>query len=209
MPGAPKTSTFFPIMLRIEGKKCLVVGGGKVAAEKIAGLLAHGAIVTVVSPRAVAAIQKQARAERLGWIRRQFSPGDVRSMFLVIAATNSTAVNSSVFRACADRGVLCNAVDDPANCDFFYPAVVGRGPLQIAISTGGNSPALASRLRRELEQQFGPEWGTWVERLGEMRRELMQREISPRTRRTKLLNLASDKAFRDYLRSNPHKSPRR
>ena len=206
MPTALKPSTFFPMMLRIEGKKCLVVGGGRVAAEKIAGLLAHGANITVVSPRIVAAIQKQARAGTLRWIKRRFSPGDVKNTFLAIAATNSSAVNSLVFRACADRGVLCNAVDDPENCDFFYPAVVRRGPLQIAISTGGNSPALASRLRRELEQQFAPEWAKWVEQLGEMRRELMQQKISTRTRRAKLLRLASDRSFRDFLRTSQRKS---
>ena len=154
MPNAPKATPLFPMMLRIEGKNCLVVGGGKVAAEKIAGLLVHEANVTVVSPRAVSAIQKQAGLGILQWKRRRFLPNDVKDALLVIAATNSPAVNSSVFRACAARGVLCNAVDDPANCDFFYPAVVRRGPLQIAISTGGNSPALAARLRRELEKQM-------------------------------------------------------
>lgn len=208
MPTSPKATTFFPMMLRIEGKNCLVVGGGKVAAEKIAGLLAHGANVRVVSPLAVRSIQMKAQHGILQWKKRRFSPNDVRGALLVIAATNSSAVNSSVFQACVKRRVLCNAVDDPENCDFFYPAVVRRGTLQIAISTGGNSPALAARLRQELEEQFGPEYGTWVKQLGEMRRELMQQKISTRTRRAKLLKLASDKAFRDYLRSDPHKSPR-
>ena len=196
------------MMLRIEGKDCLVVGGGKVAAEKIAGLLAHGAKVTVVSPRAVSGIQKLARRGILQWKRRRFSPNDLKGALLVIAATNSSVVNSSVFRACQQHGVLCNAVDDPANCDFFYPAVVRRGPLQIAISTSGNSPALAARLRRELEKQFGPQWSEWVNRLGKMRDDLMQREISPRTRRAKLLSLASEKSFQALLRASARK-PRR
>lgn len=204
----PKATPFFPLMLRIEGKDCLVVGGGKVAAEKIAGLLAHGAKITVVSPRAVSAIQKQARLGILQWKKRRFSPNDVKGALLVIAATNSSVANSSVFRACKQRGILCNAVDDPENCDFFYPAVVRRGPLQIAISTSGNSPALAARLRRELEKQFGPQWSEWVERLGKMRDELMQRGTSPRTRRAKLLSLASEKSFQALLRASARK-PRR
>lgn len=211
MPRVQKAATsLFPLMLRIEGKDCLVVGGGKIAAEKIAGLLAHGAKVTVVSPRAVSSIQTKSRRGILQWKKRRFSPNDLSSALLVIAATNSSVVNSSVFRACKQRGILCNAVDDPKNCDFFYPAVVRRGPLQIAISTGGNSPALAARLRRELEKQFGPKWCEWVEHLGEARRELMQQKISMPTRRAKLLSLASEKAFRGYLLSSrPHKSPHR
>lgn len=208
MPNAPKAATFFPMMLRIEGKNCLVVGGGKVAAEKIAGLLAHGANIKVVSPRAVYAIQKQVRRGILQWKKRRFLPNDVKDVLLVIAATNSSIVNSSVFQACVKRRVLCNAVDDPENCDFFYPAVVRRGPLQIAISTGGNSPALAARLRREVEKQFGPQWSEWVKRLGKMRDEMMQQDISPRTRRAKLLRLASDKSFQAFLRANARKHRR-
>lgn len=185
-----------------------MVGGGKVAAEKIAGLLAHGANIKVVSPRAVDAIQKQARRGILQWKKRRFLPNDVKDVLLVIAATNSSIVNSSVFQACVKRRVLCNAVDDPENCDFFYPAVVRRGPLQIAISTGGNSPALAARLRREVEKQFGPQWSEWVKRLGKMRDEMMQQDISPRTRRAKLLRLASDKSFQAFLRANVRKHRR-
>ncbi|MBV9183341.1 MAG: hypothetical protein JO356_18720, partial [Acidobacteria bacterium] len=93
----------------------------------------------------------------------------------------------------------CNAVDDPEHCDFFYPAVVRRGPLQIAISTNGSSPALAARLRRELERQFGPEWGIWVSRVGEMRRELLEKHLSPKVRRRRLLEMASPQAFTDFL----------
>lgn len=208
MPTAPKATTFFPMMLKIEGKDCLVVGGGKVAAEKIAGLLAHGPKLRVVSPSAVSAIQKLARRGILRWKKRRFSPNDVKGALLAIAATNSPAVNSSVFQACVKRSVLCNAVDDPENCDFFYPAVVRRGPLQIAISTGGNSPALAARLRGELEKQFGPEWSDWVRQLGKVRDDLMQQEISTRARRAKLLALATDKSFRAFLRTSARKSRR-
>ena len=191
---------FFPIMLRLADRKCLVVGAGEVAAAKIQGLLRHGARVLVVSPRAAPSIQQQARRGTIVWRRRAFLAKDVSGAFLVIAATNSVGMNQTVFRACRKRGVLCNAVDDPQNCDFYYPAVVRRGPLQIAISTNGSSPALAARLRRELEQQFGPEWSHWVGHLGRMRRQLLDLELPLRTRRRRLLEMASAQAFRSFVR---------
>jgi siroheme synthase-like protein len=205
----PEALNFFPIMLRLDGQKCLVVGGGKVATEKIAGLLAHGAEVTVVSPCATPAIQKQARAGALQWKNRRFRPPDAKGAFLAIAATNSSAVNSAVFRASRTHGVLCNAVDDPENCDFFYPAVVHRGPLQIAISTNGQSPAAAARLRRELEKQFGPEWGEWLKQIGRARASILRTLKSTGSRRAKLLDLASERSFREFLRGRNIPSAKR
>ena len=200
-----KAPNFFPMMVRLQDRKCLVVGGGKVAQEKVAGLLAHGAKITVVSPNVTPAIERQVQAGVLLWKKRRFSSRDLAGAFLVIAATDSPAVNSATFEASKQRGVLCNAVDDPENCDFFYPAVVRRGPLQIAISTNGQSPALASRLRRELEKQFGTEWGEWVEHIGKARMALMREQISPQLRRAKLLALASEKSFGIFLRERKTK----
>lgn len=198
---------FFPIMLRLRDRKCLVVGAGEVAAAKIRGLLHHGAQVVVVSPRAVRHIQQQARKGSIIWRRRAFSARDVNGAFLVIAATNRSPINKAVFRACRKRGVLCNAVDDPEHCDFFYPAVVRRGPLQIAISTNGSSPALAARLRRELDRQFGSEWSVWVRQVGRMRRELLEKEMASKTRRRRLLQMASPQAFGAFVHEHkPAKS---
>lgn len=188
------------MMLRIEGRACLVVGGGKVAEEKICGLLAYGARITVVSPRAVPGIQKRARAGALEWKKRRFAPADVGGAFLVIAATNSSKINAIAFRACRKRGILCNAVDDPENCDFFYPAVVRRGALQFAISTQGYSPALASRLRHDLQKQFGPEWGEWLEHLGERRRQVLAETKPSKKRKERLLAMATPQAFKRFLR---------
>jgi precorrin-2 dehydrogenase/sirohydrochlorin ferrochelatase len=190
------------MMVRLQGRKCLVVGAGKIAADKIAGLLRYGAEVSVVSPKAVPRIQKQARAGVLSWRQREFSPRDVQGAFLVVAATSSVRVNEAVFRACSARGVLCNAVDDPERCDFYYPAVVRRGPLQIAISTNGQSPALAARLRRELEEQFGPEWSAWVDHVGRTRRIILGRKLTPTVRRRRLLDMASPEAFREFVGLN-------
>jgi siroheme synthase-like protein len=190
-------------MVKLVGRKCLVVGAGKIAADKIEGLLIHGAQVEVVSPRAVRRIQQQARTGKILWQRRRFSPRDVDRALLVVAATDSSVINEAVFRACKARGVLCNAVDDPEHCDFFYPAVVRRGPLQIAISTNGQSPALAARLRRELEKQFGPEWSGWVEHVGRMRRKTLRDKVPAKARRQRLLEMASLEAFQDFIKPAP------
>ena len=192
--------TSFPIMLRLEGRTCVVVGAGRVAAAKAAGLLHHGAEVVVVAPKAVNWIREKARAGKLVWRRRVFSSRDVRGAFLVVAATNSAASNGAVFRACQDQRVLCNVVDDPEHCDFFYPAVVRRGPLQIAISTGGNSPALAARLRKELERQFGPEWGPFVEHIGKLRQQFLSAGMPLKKQRAQLAELAGQKAFPSFRR---------
>lgn len=191
---------YFPMLVKLAGRKCVVVGAGKVAAAKIEGLLLCGAEVMVVSPRATPAIQRLARVGRVVWRRRAFTRRDVQGKFLAIAATSSTKVNEAVFVACAARGVLCNSVDDPEHCDFIYPAVARRGALQIAISTGGHSPALAARLRREMERQFGAEWGAWVEELGRRREELLRGKMPAGQRRRRLHEMATPKAFGAFLR---------
>jgi siroheme synthase-like protein len=196
---SPEPAVFFPLFVDLRGRKCVVVGGGAVAARKIAGLLGYGAQVTVVSPRAVTAIRKLVQDGKAVWVRRKFAATDLDGAFLAIAATAAWRVNAAVYQACAIRGVLCNSVDDPEHCDFIYAAVMHRGPLQIAVSTSGASPALAARLRLELEDRFGEEWALWVERLSVQRRALLDKKI-PARRRTKLLaDMSSDAAFRAFL----------
>jgi len=192
--------TCFPIMLRLEGRTCVVVGAGRIAAAKAAGLLHHGAHVVVVAPKAVGWVRGHARSGKLAWHCRAFSARDVRGAFLVVAATNSAAVNGAVFRACRSRGVLCNVVDDPEHCDFFYPSVVRRGPLQIAISTDGNSPALAARLRQEMERQFGPEWKSFVEHIGKLRQQFRTAGMPLKKQREQLVELSGQKAFLRFRR---------
>lgn len=177
--------SLFPMMIKLAGRKCVVIGAGKVAASKIEGLLVCGAKVVVISPKAVSRIQARAGGGKLVWRRRHFSPRDLRGAFLAIAATDSRSTNEFVFRTCQAHGVLCNSVDDPDHCDFFYPAIVRRGALQIAISTSGRSPALAARLRKELSRQFGPEWRAFVEQVGKKRQEILR--TAPSTHRENLL----------------------
>ncbi|HEV2717532.1 MAG TPA: bifunctional precorrin-2 dehydrogenase/sirohydrochlorin ferrochelatase, partial [Terriglobales bacterium] len=185
-------TSLFPMFLKLEGRACLVVGAGTVAEGKINGLLLSGAAVHVVAPRANAAVADWARAGTIRWEARAFSPAALDGVFLVIVATSSKDVNEAVFREAQRRNILCNVVDDPEHCDFYYTAVVRRGQLQIAISTAGESPALAQKLRRELETQYGPEYESWIEHLGKSRRELFARNIDAEERRRRLHELASE-----------------
>ena len=194
----------FPIFLKLEGRRCLVVGGGSVAQAKMQGLLRCGAEVRVVAPEATPAIRDAARFGQITWDERAFLYSDLEGVFLVVAATNSSKLHEQIFRHCQQAGILCNAVDEPERCDFYYPAVVHRGALQIAISTAGHSPFLAQRLRRELEEQFGPEYAAWIEEIGRQRRALFDSDLSPENRRAVLKELSSNRAFAEFqTRQNP------
>ena len=185
----------FPIFLKLEGRRCLVVGAGKIAMGKIRGLLQAGASVEVVAPWAVPQIEEWFGQGLLNWKARNFEPSDLDNVSLVIAATPLREVNSQIFREARLRNVLCNSVDDPENCDFYYGAIVQRGDLQIAISTNGRSPALAQRLRQELEEQFGPEYETWLQELGVARDQMFGAKLDVEARKKLLHELASREAF--------------
>jgi len=194
-------TSLFPMFVKLTGRKCVVVGGGRVAEGKVEGLLASGATVVIVAPEVTEKIAGWSREHRLTWQARRFEPSDLDGAFLVIAATGADAVNESVFRQAEARGILCNAVDEPERCHFYYPAIVRRGALQIAISTAGLSPALARRLRQELEEQFGPEYEHWLEELGMLRQKAFTLRADPK-RRTRLLHrLAGRKGYERFLRA--------
>ena len=184
--------SLFPIFLKLDGRTCLVVGAGKIAESKIRSLLSAGAKVRVVAPEATPPIVSWADVGVLTWEQRPFQTQDLEQTFLVVAATSSPLVNDLVFRAAKQRNALCNVVDDPKRCDFYYPAVVHRGDLQIAISTGGRSPALAQRLRRKFEFQFGPEYAGWVSELGKLREILFEQNLDPEQRRRLLHELVEN-----------------
>lgn len=191
----------FPAFLKLAGRRCLVVGAGAIAEEKIESLLRAGAKIQVVAPEATDRVQALARARRIRWQRRAFRSSDLAGAFLVVAATSLSTLHAKIFKQARRRGVLCNAVDDPAHCDFYYGAVVRRGELQIAISTGGHSPALAQRLRKKLEKEIGAEYERWVTTLGAARRRLFAKSISPARRKALLHALASEISFDKFLRS--------
>jgi len=202
------TPALFPMFLKLAGRSCLVVGAGSVGEAKIASLLEADAMVRVVAPHATAQVQSWAEARKLEWVTRPWQPGDLDGVFLVVAATSSQELHRQIFREAQQRGVLCNTVDVPELCDFYYPAVAQRGALQIAVSTAGQSPALAQRLRKELEEQFGPEYAAWLEHLGEERAKLFSATMNPGERKRLLHDLASADAFRSFLRKRKP-APRR
>jgi precorrin-2 dehydrogenase/sirohydrochlorin ferrochelatase len=191
------------MFLKLEGRSCLVVGAGRIGESKIRSLLVAGAKVRVVAPRATPAVVAWERAGVLAWHAREFQGADMDSTFLVVAVTSSVEVNDAVYREARRREILCNVVDDPDRCDFYYPAVVRRGDLQIAISTAGKSPALAQRLRREFEAQFAPIYAGWVEELGRVRKQLFARPLKSEDRRRRLHELASRESFEPRIAAAP------
>jgi uroporphyrin-III C-methyltransferase / precorrin-2 dehydrogenase / sirohydrochlorin ferrochelatase len=181
--------SLFPIFVKLEGRPVLLVGAGPVGESKIGGLLSAGAVVTVVAPEATPAIQRLAAEDKVLWHRREFVPDDLNGMALAVASVPKD-VARAIYREARARGVFVNSVDDTENCDFYYPAVVNRGDLQIAISTAGHSPSLAQRIRIQLEEQFGPEYARWVEELGAARRDLFAADMDPEVRKQQLHDMA-------------------
>jgi len=191
--------TLFPAFLKLENRQVIIIGGGTLAESKLPALLEAGARIRLVSPRLNPNLAAQVRAHHLDWWPKLYEPGDLAGAFLVIAATSIPEVNAAIFREAEARGVLCNAVDDIGNCHFYYGAVIQRGDLQIAISTNGKSPALAQRLRKELEEQFGPEYASWLEWLGAARQILRAQNSEPELTKKWLHLLASRPMFDKFL----------
>src|SRR5260370_25072193 len=175
----------YPIFLKLEGRKVLIVGGGAVAEQKVEGVLRSATDLTVISPLVTPRIARWVTDERLKHIATEYRAGMAQGSFLEIACTESETINRAVYEEASRCGAIVNAVDDPEYCNFYAPAVVSRGDFQIAISTGGASPALAQRVRKELEHQYGAEYGPWTSWLGRTRAAL--RETLPRNEGRKQL----------------------
>lgn len=183
----------YPITLIDLEEGAVVVGGGAVAARKVRGLLAAGARVTVIAPQLTRELEDLARDSRIAVIRRAYQNGDLRDARVVIAATDDPQVNQAVYDEARARGVLVNVVDDPAHCTFHVPAIVRRGNLAIAISTGGASPALAKHLRAEIEKTIGAEYERLAQLLAELRPRVQARV--PREQREALWRELIDAAL--------------
>jgi len=188
--------SMFPIYLKLDGRACLVVGAGTIAAPKIESLLRAGGEVTVVAPRATEAIMQMHVNGKLEWHPRIFAGEDLVGKFLVVAATDMQSVNHAVAAAARQCNVLCNSVDDPPDCDFFYPSVVQRGDLQIAISTAGKSPALSQQLRMELDRMLPADAGAWLDALGEIRERILL-AYPPSTERKEALHMLAQREICD------------
>ena len=168
-------SGHYPIFLDLVDRPCVVVGGGPVAETKVRGLLGAGARITVVSPTLTPALAALAAEGHLAHQAREYLPGDLAGVALAFAATGDRAVSGAVRAEGRTRGVWVNAADDPEHCDFLLPAVLRRGSLAVAVSSGGASPALTRAVRDELERYFPADFGAFVEVVAEVRRELRER----------------------------------
>ena len=168
---------YYPVFLEMKDRPCVVVGGGMVAERKVEGLLAAGAQVTVISPELTPALAALKKEGRLSHVARPYREGDLAGYEVAVVATDDGAANAQVAREGRGRRVWVNAVDDPPNCDFILPSVIRRGDIVIAASTGGASPALARRLREELEAFLSEDYGPLAELLQEVRQDLRSRGI--------------------------------
>jgi precorrin-2 dehydrogenase len=160
---------FYIACLKLTGRRCVVVGGGDIGLEKVEGLLASNARVVLVAPEAGAGLEALAAEGSIEWVRREYEPGDLEGTFIVIAATNDTDVNIRIFDDAERRAMLVNVVDVPPLCNFILPAIVRTGPLAIAISTAGASPALAKRIKRQIAEEFGEPYAQLAVLLNEAR----------------------------------------
>ncbi|MDQ3304626.1 MAG: bifunctional precorrin-2 dehydrogenase/sirohydrochlorin ferrochelatase [Actinomycetota bacterium] len=159
----------YPVSLEVEGRRCVVVGGGTVAEHKARALIEAGAAVAVVAGEVTIGLEELATAGALEAVHRAYADGDLEGAFLAIAATDDPGVNAAVYEEGDRAGVLVNSVDDVEHCHFAVPSIVRQGDLTVAISTGGKAPALSKRLRKELSNRFGPEYAVLVDLVGEVR----------------------------------------
>ena len=160
---------FYIACLKLEGRKCLVVGGGEVGLEKVEGLLACNGEVTLVAPQAIEPLRALADEGSILWERREYEPRDLEGSFMAIAATNDTDVNIGVYEDAERRAMLVNVVDVPPLCNFILPAIIRTGPLAIAISTAGASPALAKRIRDQIADEYGEPYARLAIMLNDVR----------------------------------------
>ncbi len=168
---------FYPIFLKIKGKRCVVVGGGEVARRKVRALLECGASVEVISPDPCQEINELVERGEVKLLRRNYQPGDLQGALIAIAATSSNEINRQVVKEAQEKAVLVNVADDAENSDFILPSYMRRGALSIAVSTGGVSPALARKIRTRLEKDFGDEYASLVRLIGEVRAELKRQGV--------------------------------
>jgi len=170
--------SFYPVFIQLENKKVVVVGGGNVAYRKVLALLECGAVIHLAGRALTRDLRKMVEQEEIHFLGQEFRDEFLVGAFMVIAATDDKDLNHHISTCARKKGVLVNAVDQPPDCDFIVPSILKRGDLQIAISTSGKSPALARRIRKGLETQFGPEYETFLAMMGRLRKEILSLGLS-------------------------------
>ena len=171
-------TTFYPVFLNLTGRRCVIIGGGQVAEGKVSKLLDSGAKIIVISPDATQGIRDYADSGQIEYNLRKYQEGDLNGAFLVVAATNDRVVNQEIFEEAEKSGILLNAVDDMPRCSFIAPSIVEKGPITVAISTGGASPALARKLREKLEVSPALDWADATNMLSHARQIIKDKQIA-------------------------------
>ena len=169
--------SYYPVFLDLNGRRCVVIGGGNVALRKVKPLLDSGALVEVISPRLCSGLKQLENDKKINVIGRKFQPGDLTGAFIAIAATANLQTNAAVAAEGLEKSVMVNVVDDPARCDFILPSYCRRGGIILAVSTSGMSPALARKIMSRLEKEFGPEYGTLATITQKVRARLKREKI--------------------------------
>jgi precorrin-2 dehydrogenase/sirohydrochlorin ferrochelatase len=187
---------YYPILVDLAGQKVVVVGGGHVAERKIESLLQHGAEVCVVARELTPGLKEKEEAGKIAFLGREFEREHLDGAMLVIAATDDTLLNRRVSASARERGILVNAVDQPSDCTFIVPSVLKRGELLIAVSTSGQSPALARKVREDLEILFGEEYETLLVLMGNLRKEILSGGLSQEERKRVFETLARSDILR-------------
>ncbi len=168
---------YYPMFLNIGGRRCVVVGGGRVALRKVKALLEHGASIEVISPDLCPELNKLVETGEVKVLRRHYQPGDLQKALIAVAATDNSDINQQVIKEAHDKSVLVNVANDTEHSDFIVPSYLRRGGMTIAVSTAGKSPALARKIRARLEKEFGEEYISLVNLIGEVRAEVRQQGI--------------------------------
>ena len=190
---------YYPVYLDISKRRCVVVGGGEVAERKVMKLLECDADVVVVSNVVTPGLETMINGKIIQHIPDDYDSGYIKGAFIVVGATDRDEVNEKIYRDSRGSGILVNIVDDPKRCDFIVPSIMRTGDLAIAISTGGKSPVMARRLREELEQLYGPEYGILIDIMGALREKMITRGESPEDNKS-LFESVFDSGIIEYIR---------
>jgi siroheme synthase-like protein len=191
-------TTYYPVYIQMYDQPCVVIGGGNIAEGKVEGLLAAGARVTIISPALTHRLQEMAQQGQIDYQPRTYQPGDLAGAFMVICATDQVEINQQVWQEASANRQLVNVVDDTPRCNFIAPAILRKGDLTIAISTGGKAPALAVRLKERLQEEIGPEYARFLELAGQLRDQLARHVPDFETRKALWYQLVDSNAL-EYL----------
>jgi precorrin-2 dehydrogenase len=200
---------YYPMMMNISGRRCVVVGGGKVAERKVASLLEAGAMVVLVSPAMTPLLSSMVKSGMIEHVSRRYRKGDLKRAFLCVVATNDRRLQERIWKEAEDQGVLANIVDSDEDCDFLVPSYFRRGDLVVSISTSGKSPALAKRIRKDLEEQYGWEYEVLLKVLTWARPRILQEVKDPRRRRSILERSGHPELLVLVRQSDPESLPER